>query len=387
MMNKTKRSLALHVSVLVAGLVLFSTAQAREARRVDGNPDLYERVLTLPGAAMHRASGQGYKPAGGDPVPVLTPYYVYDRSTTDDGEWLEVGRRPKGEADGWVPAVALETWRSQLVMQYMPRGKRQRVMFYAERDVLLDALAADEGARKAEEAIARIEAGTDQAPAGVIAIEPWEAVDQHQSMYLMPILDFKKSSFGRFYGDAAGFDTTLVQVAGLNLHTAEVPENSKLLTPAKPPPPAVKDDSLEDFKVGIVFVMDTTASMGPYIQRTYDTVETIYGELERSGNLERVSFGLVGYRDNMDHNAKIEYVTRVFQPLNPDSNPKETLRNLKRVEPASASTRDWYEDAYAGIRIAVQEMNWEPFGPEVRGVGQRRWTQACGRPARDRDGG
>ncbi len=370
MMNKTKRSLALHVSVLVAGLVLFSTAQAREARRVDGNPDLYERVLTLPGAAMHRASGQGYKPAGGDPVPVLTPYYVYDRSTTDDGEWLEVGRRPKGEADGWVPAVALETWRSQLVMQYMPRGKRQRVMFYAERDVLLDALAAPGGSKTAGETIARIEAGRmDELPEGTIAIEPWEAVDQLQSMYLMPILDFKKSSFGRSYGDAAGFPTTLVQVAGLNLDTAEVSENSKLLTPAKPPPPAVTDDSLEDFKVGIVFVMDTTASMGPYIQRTYDTVETIYGELERSGDLERVSFGLVGYRDNMDHNAKIEYVTRVFQPLSPDSDPKETLGNLKRVEPASVSTRDWYEDAYAGIRIAVQKMNWEPFGPEVRGAG------------------
>ena len=70
MMNKTKRSLALHFGVLVAGLVLFSTAQAREARRVDGNPDLYERVLTLPGAAMHEATGQGFKPASAGPVPV-----------------------------------------------------------------------------------------------------------------------------------------------------------------------------------------------------------------------------------------------------------------------------------------------------------------------------
>jgi serine/threonine-protein kinase PpkA len=346
--------------VLIASV---PAVQAREARRVDDFPDLYQRVLTLPGAKMHRATGGGFQAADGA-VPVLTPYYVYDRRSDSNGEWVEVGKAPVEGADGWISADLLENWRNQLVMQYMPRGRRQRVMFFGERDDLLDLLVADDGASKVEAMIKGIETSAANAPKEIIAVEPWESVDQQHAVYLMPILDYRKSSFGRFYsGEAAGLDTTLVQVAGLNLDSGAAPHNPKLpkSRPAAPSPPETTDDSLEDFRTGIVFVMDTTASMGPYIQRVYDTVETIYGELERSGNLESVSFGLVGYRDNMDHDRAIEYVTRTFQPLTPNADPAETLKNLRKVKPSSASTRDWYEDAYAGIRVAVQDMDWQPF--------------------------
>jgi serine/threonine-protein kinase PpkA len=351
---------ASRVIALTGACLLAVAADAREALRVDGVPDLYQRVLTLPGAKLSRPGSGGYEAVAGAQTPVLTPYYVYDRRSRGGKEWVEVGKRPKDAAEGWIDADALETWRNQLVMQYMPRGQRQRVMFFSDREVLLDALDADDGAGKAKELITSIEASASNAPEEVVAVEPWEAVNLQQSTYLMPILEFKRASFGRFYGgNAAGLDTTLVQVAGLNLESEDAQDNSKLSKPAAPPQP--EDESLKEFRTGIVFVMDTTASMGPYIQRTYDTVETIYRELQSRGNIDKVSFGLVGYRDNMDHDPGIEYVTRIYQPLTPDADPKQTLENLKKVRPASRPTRDWYEDAYAGIRSAIQEIDWEPF--------------------------
>lgn len=345
----------LKVMLATTSLAWLCAGQAREALRVDGQPDLYQRVLTLPGAALHTKSGASYTPAGGARVAVFTPYYVYDRQRDASGEWLEVGRKPEDGAEGWFKADTVEGWQNQLVMQYMPRGTRERVMFYENGDKLQERVRSIDVLAASKADLEQIESGAS-APAGLIAVEPWEAVDQASSAYLMPIFAHRRDRFSS--RGAGGTPTTLVQVAGLNLQQGEAPDNNKL---EPPPAPAPSDESLDDFKVGIVFLMDTTISMGPYIERTYATVKTIYEALERSNDLDKVSFGLVAYRDHMGNDSRLEYVTKIFQPLAVGTPPEQTLRNLELVKPATASNEDWFEDTYAGLKVAVEDLDWAPF--------------------------
>lgn len=329
-----------------------------EALRVEDSPELYRRVLSLPGAALNRYENNIFIPVGDAQIPVLTPYYVYEKTNgANDTQWISIGATPKGGPDGWIEAQFSEDWKHQLVMQYSPRGKRNRVVFFEHRDDLIKLVRDVKVTVVAKELIEQIEK-TGQAPKEIVAIEPWESVDNLASPYLMPVFDFKQDTFSR---GGQFRETMLIQVAGINTEKQDMPGNEKL-TSGDTTPSTPNADELADFKVGIVFVMDTTASMGPYIDRTYKTVEQIYAELEKSNDLERVSFGLVGYRDNISPNPAIEYVTQVFQPLEVNADPAKTLANLRKVKPATVPTRDWYEDAYAGIRVAVQDMNWEPFG-------------------------
>ena len=325
-------------------------APPAEALSAEGEVALYKRVLSLAGARMHDRSGESFKEISEKDVPVFTPYYVYDEYRGKAGNWYLVGKKPKNNAEGWLAANTVEQWNNQLVMTYMPRGRRGRVLYFDSLDQLLKITREPGGSVRAKKMLTNIETGKET-PEGIIAIEPWEYIDYVNSPYLMPIFSHREDTI------RGGGKANLLQVACLNLETGNPDVNEKLT------PPAEKEDvaELKEFKVGIVFVMDTTASMGPYIQRTYEVVEKIYQILEESGDLKRVSFGLVGYRDSTAPDPRIEYLTRVFQSLDPDASPAETLRNLHEVKPASVPTKNWDEDAYAGIRTAVERMDWTPF--------------------------
>jgi len=318
-------------------------AWADQALRDPRHPELYQRVLTLPGARILRQPGSGT----GESLPIFTPLYVYERQNDEDEAWLRVGERHTDGARGWVSANYLEDWHHQLVMQFAPRGRRQRVLFFEGRDALSN-LVRDEGIAARLRQYYDYLADAAARPEELIAAEPPEAVDGRESAYLMPIFDFAEDRFARFQG---GHSTHLLQVAGLNLAAKS----------ADRPAPRPEARELENFRVGIVFLLDTTLSMDPYIERTYATVRRVYEELKRQDDLGRVSFGIVGYRDNIDHDPRLDYVTRVYQRLDPNASPERVLDNLSRVRATEHSTRDWREDTFAGLDAAVREMDWSPF--------------------------
>ena len=54
---------------------------------------------------------------------------------------------------------------------------------------------------------------------------------------------------------------------------------------------------LQNFTAGVVFVIDSTKSMGPYIARTREAVEKLYEDISGKSVSSKVSFGLVaGWR-------------------------------------------------------------------------------------------
>lgn len=349
-------ALVLAVFLLAGPSVSVSaTAQAREAQLQDDVDGLYRRALTLPGAVL-RSRPIADAPVVVDQVPAFTVYYVY----ADRNGWLEVGPTPSGGAAGWLSAETVEDWKSMLVMEYAPAGQRGRVPFFQERDPLAALLAAPDRPVKVADLRRAIAAHEPDARL-LAAVEPAAVVDRRSRPYLMPILDWT-------WAEAMdGSDVTLVQIGGLNAADEDDERTGNA------------GADLSEFRIGLVFVVDTTLSMGPYIDRTYATVEAIYDELERSGALDRVAFGMVGYRDHLGHDPGIDYTTRVYQDLSLDTPPEAILKNLERVRPLTVSTDGWDEDVFAGLTVAIEELNWEPFDARLIVL----VTDAGARPAND----
>ena len=120
--------------------------------------------------------------------------------------------------------------------------------------------------------------------------------------YLLPILDVEE-----VFLSSAMRKVKLVEIASIPLQEE---------TPREELP----------FSAGIVFVIDTTTSMDPYIDRTRETVRRIFDRIKASPIGSQVGFGLIGFRDN---SAAVEYAAKVFAPLAYPPNHEEFQRQSR----------------------------------------------------------
>lgn len=308
---------------------------------------LDRRVLTLPGAAMTANPGS----EGGVALPAFSIYYVYAEKDADGARWLEVGKSAAGGAEGWIRAEDTENWKTMLVMQYAPKGDRGRVLFFKRRNEIIQFVRDPYVAEEARLAYQEIESGEYQDDF-FVAIEPGTDIDPDET-YLMPILDWEEEMFDSLE------EVKLLEVAGLNLDAnADLQQD---VTETRNLAPSRRSSVIRDFKFGITFVVDTTSSMGRYIDYTRGVVHAVMKAFAKEGLDDKVSFGLVGYRDNMEHDPSIEYVTRTYQQLDPEASIGTVVQNFELMQPAETSTKGFDEDALAGLDVAINGMGWEPY--------------------------
>ncbi len=337
------------LALLAAGLaVQAQTAAARKPLVMEGHPEFFQRILTLPGAQL-RAEPSATAKVVEAKLPTFSILNVYSRRTVDGANWLEVGAGLDGQATSWLPADAAQDWAVMLVMQYAPPGQRQRVLFFKDTRPLSSLVQDPQVTGKSKSILQSVDAGTHD-KASVIAIEPADrqGVPNFRTRpYLMPILASQADEFD------IGGRTMLLQVASVN----SVPPSA---TPQKSP-------DVRSLKVGVVFLIDTTSSMGPYIDRVRKVVRDLYTRLEREKKLEQTSFGVVGYRNNTDGRPQLDYVAKVYQPLQPGTPPSQVLASLDRMKPATVSTHSWDEDGIFGLFTALNspDMQWSKFDARI----------------------
>ena len=323
------------------------TTEPRQPLRRESSA-LYRRVLSLPGAVM-RPQPEAADATEAEDLPTFSVFYVYAVCAVDGETWLRVGRSIQRGADGWVAARATEEWRNMLVMQFPDRVNRGRVLFFdAEERVraLLDSFRRERDVAALHQRLER--AGAAASIDGLVAVEPAEAIAVDAKPYLMPILDWREDVLVLDTGDV----TTLVQVAGLNAGAGTESGGS-----AEP--------DLSELDIGIAFVIDTTRSMGPYLRATQDAVLDFARDIMRDDWGHRVDFALVGYRDDTAPNPGIEYVTRVYRDFGGIFDLEAFERDIESARISRASTRDWREDAFAGLRTAMEALSWSPMETRV----------------------
>jgi len=337
------------VSWLVLGLLLASLGlsaaapdgDAMRPLRMEGKKTLYQRVLTRVGAEIYEAPDPQGEPH--TRVPPFSIFYVYARKEVGDQEWLQVSPSSRGNISGWVPAKDLVEWRQMLVGIFTKPGNRQPALFFRSHKTLVEVLESELGSGLAEHYRKVVKKG--EGDSSVVAIEPEIYIDPQQNFYLLPILD-------HFEADD-DFATKVLKVAVVN-------EN--IQQPSVKPVTGISDDPLAGFKVAMTFVIDTTLSMGPYIDQTRDAIRRICEKTQTTEWRDRFHFAIVGFRDSLQARPELDYTSKLFVNFKGGRDCSALLTDAKAIHESKISSKGFTEDAFAGINTALTELDWQPYG-------------------------
>lgn len=285
-------------------------------------------------------------------LPAFKPMYVFDRKGVDLSDpvaprgWYQVGAG-KEKAEGWMQAADVLEWRQALMLSYTHPGNplegRRPVLMFRDKASLDNVVDDFDMTAHAAGLYKQIDAG--DVPEGVVSMEPKRFVDITQNFYLLPILQWSQTQIN-------GDDARLLQLAAAvpRGRGADTLDNADYRTQA-----AVSRNAggaiLNDVKADIVFVVDTTRSMQPFIDMTRDAVANMARNL--SGELaERVRFGLVVFRDSLEVAPQLEYVTRNLTPELVDA---ATLAGLldEKGGATEVGSVDYAEEGFAGVEAAL----------------------------------
>lgn len=306
-----------------------------------GKKTLFQRVLSKPGAKLSSEAGS----APGKALPAFSVLYVYQRKEVDGSPWVRVGAATDGHSDGWLPASQVSDWKQSLVLKFTERSGRAPVMFLRQ-PAEVEKLLADPAAAKNVLAKAQNNREDNQQ---VLALEPTASAVPQNQFYLLPIFDAKESF------DDNGQPVQLLNVASID------PGSSAIAKPAA----AVAGANADAFRTAVVLVVDTTVSMQPYIDQVRDVVHELQTRIAERGELDSVSFGLVGFRNSIKKTPGLEYVAKTLITLDQGRDPQRFLDMARQVKASTVSSHSFNEDAFAGVMQAVDGMDWSGYGGRI----------------------
>ena len=300
---------------------------------MDGKRSLYQRVLAVPGAQLSTEPGTQERAT----VEPFTAFYVYTRRAHDGSDWVEVGTDRHGTRAGWLPLADTIEWNHGLTAAFRDPANYDRVLLFKDSDSLRQ-LAQQRDLAIYEQLYDEAVHGQLAADSPVVAIQPPGYIDIREDFYLVPIHRHEDVYLG-------SEKAHLLEVSSIPLTSRQA---------------AATTDSahMQDYTAGLVFVIDSTLSMKPYIDRTQQAVKTIYDTLDEANLLGQVNFGLVTYRDNVDAAPGLGYLVRTHVNLDEGRDATGFISRIKSLQEARVSSRDFTEDAYAGIRQAIEDVNW-----------------------------
>jgi hypothetical protein len=334
-----RAALVLVLGLFCIGPVVEASAQqaARQPLLMEGRSALFQRVILRPGARL--AEGPDAN-APAQPTPGFGVFYVYARQGSGADAWLEIGAAQDGRTQGWVRAERTIDWKQTMVLAFNNPAGRERAMFFREAETPRALWLNTRGG--AAEATRLREAARANTEGPVIALEPENFIDITRQFYLLPII-----SAQRVENEAA-------QEARL-LEVISAPAQAVPPTPADP-------DALRSYRGAVVFVVDTTISMGPYIERTREALKRVVDRIRDTEVRDNFRFGMVAFRDHMGGNPRLEYVTRMVSLPDLAEASDAILPRLSQLAEARESNEGFDEDSLAGIKLALDEVPWQQYG-------------------------
>jgi hypothetical protein len=334
-----RAALVLVLGLFCIGPVAEVSAQqaARQPLLMEGRSALFQRVILRPGARLAERPDAN---APAQPTPGFGVFYVYARQGSGADAWLEIGAAQDGRTQGWVRAERTIDWKQTMVLAFNNPAGRERAMFFREAETpralwLNTRGGAAEAARLREAARANTEGP-------VIALEPENFIDITRQFYLLPIISAQRVE------NEAAQEARLLEVISAPAQAA-------------PPPPA-DPDALRNYRGAVVFVVDTTISMGPYIERTREALKRVVDRIRDTAVRDNFRFGMVAFRDHLGGNPRLEYVTRMVSLPDLAEASDAILPRLSQLAEARESNEGFDEDSLAGIKLALDEVPWQQYG-------------------------
>ncbi len=304
---------------------------------MEGKHTLYQRVLSTPGARLAAEPGG----EGHTAVVPFTSFYVYARREHGGTQWVQVGTDRHGTRTGWLPAANTLEWNHGLTAAFRNPADHDRVLLFKD-SASLRRLAEEDDLTAYERLYAQAQQETLAPDAPVVAIQPPGFIDIQNDFYLIPIRQHEDIYLGN--------------------------ERARMLQVSSVPLPRDEDSGHETavptqaYSAGLAFVIDSTLSMDPYIERTREAVRKIYDTLGNAELLGDVSFGLIAFRDNPNSAAPgLEYLTRTYVDLQQGRDAASFLSRVNSLRASRVSSRDFVEDAYAGVKQAIETLDWSDY--------------------------
>ncbi|MCF6203125.1 MAG: VWA domain-containing protein [Methylococcaceae bacterium] len=317
--------------------------------------NLYQRILTLPGAILYSQAKETQKET--EPLPVFSIYYVYSRMKIDNVQWLKVslGRYGNRMRMGWIREDKTLEWSQRLTLSFRePVDNQDRVLLFKDKKSA-EQLATSSNINEYEKIYQAAVKGEKLANSPVIAIQPSENIDIRKNFYLVPIHEYEDIFM-------KGTTARLLQVSSIPIPVEnkfnKTPEKTQLQTSLSAQPNRANN---VPYTAGITFVVDSTLSMQRFIDRTRQAVKTIFNDIKQANLLGNVSFGLIAYRDNIEITPNVEYVTKQYVSLKQGGDPDVFMKQVADLQATEWTTKNFIEDGFAGIYQAIQGMDWSPF--------------------------
>ncbi|MDR2945937.1 MAG: VWA domain-containing protein [Candidatus Adiutrix sp.] len=367
-----KKLLCLVLFGLMAGFNFSGPAQAQEnapdgaARTpvmVEGKSALPLRVLTRPMSSLYQAADEKSAVVQGN-LPAFSNFFVYTRPVGEQAAlgqgWYEVGLDDKGQTAGWLKADDVFEWKQTMCLAYTnPHDRSPVLMFDGSKPLenLIQQSAEERGAR-VQQLYDAIESKNIAADFPVLSVEPKLAVDWSKNFYLLPILDFKAVEIDNRPGRL--LELAAVTAGGEKAREkSDIRTNAAFLDAATITPDQAVQQKGEDLAIDFVWVIDTTLSMGPYIERVTALIADASNRIAANPEInQRLKFGVWGYRDPVADIPAIEYDTKNFTPELQSIS--DFLATMGQVKDTQVDSVDFPEDMFSGVNDALYSTAWRP---------------------------
>lgn len=363
----TKTALAVVTAVAAASFSASASAEgSREPLLMEGKTTLYQRVLTTPSCKLHAKADAS---DAGKEIAPLSQYYVY----SDTGATVEVGADTTGKIAGFLDKSCTVPWKMQLALHFTNSANRNRALIFEQEAGLDNIIDSDDGVQQYKKLYETASKG-GQAE-GVISIEPDKYVDPSKNFYLLPILNSVESIYpdGNFVykheiasvtaKDSKSSTDTAAKAKGGDASANGASSQATTKANAAASKASNSDDPyVVAFKSAIVFVIDSSISMRPYIERTKQAINSIYKSIESNNLNDSVHFGIVSFRADTKSTPGLEYTTKMYLKPGEAVDAKTFNEKVATLDQAKVSSTQFDEDAYAGINMALQDINWNNYG-------------------------
>ncbi|ANU38496.1 DUF1318 domain-containing protein [Vibrio scophthalmi] len=243
------------------------------------------------------------------------------------------------EVIGWISEKDAISWKRALVMRFTNSLSRAPSVFFKTAEDAVALMKADKMVRKQEldQLYSDFESGTVDRTSGALAIEP--VVGQGQEQIVMyPLLDFYEPTSGELYMD--GQFARLLEVAAQTRNG----ENNQGVNGNLP--------------IDIVFVMDLTSSMQPYLEQLMVVIK----QFAMDSDGRDIRFGFVGYKDK---DKKFAFTVKQF--TSNVMKPRDFVKVLSKVKARETpvKTDDIPEAVMSGVNLALDSQQWRDNSAKV----------------------
>lgn len=299
-----------------------------------------DRVLTKQFAKLYASPTKSAEVVR-DNLPLYEAFGVVKQENKSGTRWYQVTEEyvPKQKPTNWAPKtigwISEEdaiSWKRALVMRFTNSLNREPSVIFETAEDAVALMKANKTDRneQLDKLYAEFESGNVNSSSGALAIEP--TVGQSQDQIVMyPLLDFYKSNSEELYMD--GQFARLLEVAAQTRNGAN-------------------QDSMGNVPIDIVFVMDLTSSMQPYLDQLLSVVKQFV--LDTNG--QDIRFGFIGYQDK---DRKFSFTQKDFT-YDGVVSPSDFVKMLSKVEAQKIPVKsdDIPEAVLDGVNLALDSKQW-----------------------------